>query len=94
MTREIEEKDKYCHICQAETYWLLHCHLGGNVHVAIALCDNHRPVAAEIVHTENEGLIHVEFDRQKLTDIHFGEKKNEWVMLGPEAPGLGIRRPL
>ena len=94
MTRELSENDDRCHICQRPTDWLLHVHFAMEVHVSIALCDNHRPKAVEVVHAENEGLQHLEFDHQNLTAIHYGEKKKDWIILGPEAPGLGVRRAL
>lgn len=94
MTKEIAEQDKHCHICQAETDWILHCHFAQTVHVTIALCDKHRPYLVEVEHSENQGIIEISLDQQKLTEIHYGNKKIYRVILGPEAPGLGIRRPL
>jgi len=94
MTIEQSIIDDHCHICQAETQWFLTVHMNENIHVKIALCDLHRPKLVEIYSKENKGLISHIFDQQKLVEIHYGGKKETFKMTGPEAPGLGIRRPL
>jgi hypothetical protein len=86
--------DKACHICQTETQWFLSVTLHDQVYVKIPLCDSHRPIRVEVLHAENAGIVGYDFDHELMSRIHYGEKREEFQMLGPEAPGLGKTRPL
>ena len=94
MTSEQSKIDERCHICGDNANWLVHVIFGQEVHVTIAVCDNHRLKRCEVEHTENEGLIGYDYPQQKMTDIHYGYRKKTFEILGPEAPGLTVRRPL
>jgi len=94
MTSEQSKIDERCHICADDSIWYVSISFAGDVHVKIALCDNHRPKIVEIQHTECDGIISHQFNQQKMTDIHFGDRKETFKITGPEAPGLSIRRQL
>lgn len=87
-----QEQKEHCHICKDEAYWKCHIFFQENIHVEIYTCDRHRPVVAEIQHTENIGLIHHEFNKDEMMKIHWGEKREPVQFIGPELGKPCFRR--